>query len=203
MKWVFIVLAVLAGPGIADPVDDVAAAAQRAFDRMPVLRRVAQIPGSCGADDTVFDAVVYCTTRNVVYVTTAAAVLPQAVYLVGHAYGHAAQVQHGVADLALAQIRARPRKETMLRGLVERQVDCLAGFFVARAGLPRSDLTGWFNTDPLAAAHWGRDPLRIGPRVRVALDARNDWFQRGQGGELAACAVGEFGAELLVQALKS
>jgi len=122
--------------------------------------------------------------------------------LVAHAYGHAVQVQHGVADFALAQIRARRSEEAMLRGLVARQVDCIAGFLVARAGLAPADLTDWMAQEPFAGTHWGRDPLRIGPQVSVGLQARADWFAAGQGGDLAVCAPGEFTADLLLEALR-
>lgn len=201
MKWLVSVFVLWGAPAMADPVDDIANAARAAFDRMPMLQRVDGIAGQCGADETVNSHVAYCTSRNTVYVARATANLPQSAYLVAHAYGHAVQVQHGVADVALAQIRARRNEEEMLRGLVERQVDCIAGFLVARAGLADAALTNWFSADPLSGAHWGRDPLRVGPRVSVTLAARNDWFQRGQGGDLAACAPGEFGADLLLDAL--
>ena len=189
-------------PVAADPVDNVAAAAQAAFDQMPDLRRVDRIAGLCGADGTVNDQVAYCTSRNVIYVTDAAARLPESAYLVAHVFGHAVQVRHGVADVALGQIRARRDEEQMLRGQVERQVDCIAGFLVARAGLGPARLADWMTDDPLAGPHWGRDPLRVGPAVGVDLDARDTWFQRGQGGDLGACATAEFGADLLIAALR-
>jgi predicted metalloprotease len=128
--------------------------------------------------------------------------LPEAAYLAAHAYGHAVQVQHGVADFALGQIRNRRNEEAMLRGLVARQVDCIAGFLVARAGLPNASLTDWFEDKPFAGVHWGRDPLRIGPVVSIGLASRDDWFQRGQGGDLAVCGPGEFTADLLIDALR-
>lgn len=202
MKGLICVLTFLGASAFADPVDDVANAAQAAFDRMPVVQRVDRIAGQCGADETVNPYVAYCASRNAIYVARAADALPQAAYLVAHAYGHAVQVQHGVADVALAQIRARRNEEVVLRGMVERQVDCIAGFLVTRAGLPKRSLTDWVNADPLGDAHWGRDPLRLGPRVSVTLAARDDWFQRGQGGDLTACAAGEFGADLLIAAVR-
>lgn len=187
---------------VADPVDDIATAAVTAFDRMPRVMRVDAIAGNCGADQEVNPHVAYCTTRNVIFVTDAAALRPEAAYLVAHAYGHAVQVRHGVADFALAQIRARRSEEAMLRGLVARQVDCIAGFLVARAGQAPSDLMDWMQEEPFAGTHWGRDPLRIGPKVSVGLEARADWFMRGQGGDLTVCAPGEFTADLLLEALR-
>lgn len=201
MRWILATL-LWTGSLQADPVTAVASAAKAAFDRMPPVVTVAQIAGRCGADETVNDQVAYCTSRNEILIARAAYDLPQASYLVAHAYGHAVQVRHGVADFALGQIRARPAEEAMLRGLVERQVDCIAGFLVARAGLAPQRLVDWLSDDPFAGAHWGRDPLRVGPRVGVDLAARNDWFQRGQGGDLAACATADFGADLLIAALR-
>jgi hypothetical protein len=186
----------------ADPVQDLADAAAAAFGKMPAVVRVDQVSGRCGADLSVNQSVAYCTTRNQIFVTQDAAALPEAAYLVAHAYGHAVQVQHGVADFALNQIRNRRGEEAKLRGLVARQVDCIAGFLVARAGLPDARLADWFTDEPFDGAHWGRDPLRVGPVVSIGLAARDDWFQRGQGGDLAVCAPGEFTSDLLVKALR-
>jgi len=122
-------------------------------------------------------------------------------YEVAHLYGHAAQVRHGVADFALGQIRQRRSEENMLRGLVTRQVECIAGFLMARAGMGTFDLNGAFTEEPFTHSHWGRDPLRIGPTVSIGLDARAEWFAIGRTGDLAACAPGEFTSDLLVDAL--
>lgn len=200
MRWV-LVLGFLAQAAVADPVDDVANAAGAAFDDMPQVLRVDQIAGQCGADATVNDNVAYCTTRNQILVARAALSTPQAPYLVAHAYGHAVQVRHGVADFALGQIRNRRSEEAMLRGLVERQVDCIAGFLIARAGVPPADLNTLFTQDPLAGAHWGRNPLRVGPVASIGLGARAEWFAIGQDGDLSACTPGEFKSNLLLNAL--
>ena len=186
----------------ADPVDQITQAAHAAFDRLPEVRLVNQIAGQCGADKTVNQSAAYCTTRNQIFLSRAAADDPQTPYLLAHLYGHAVQVQHGVADFALSQIRQRPSEEAMLRGLVTRQVECIAGFIVTRAGLPEIDLTIVFDAEPFTGIHWGRDPLRIGPDVSIGLGPRADWFARGQSGELGACAPGEFTADLLLAALK-
>lgn len=197
-----LILLLCASPVAADPVADVVAAAGAAFDRMPALVRVDAIAGRCGADDSVNSSVAYCTSANTVFLAEAAIDAPQTAYLVAHAFGHAVQVQHGIADLALAQIRSRPFDEPLLRGLVERQVDCIAGFLMARAGQMPTRLTDWLSDDPLAGPHWGRDPLRVGPSLRLDLAARDEWVQRGQGGDLAACAPEGFGSDLLLKALK-
>jgi hypothetical protein len=186
----------------ADGVAEVAKAADSAFDKMPTVVVVDRIAGKCGADANVNRDVAYCTTGNQIFVARDAYDTPKAPYLVAHSYGHAAQVQHGVADFALGQIRNRRSDEAMLRGFVERQVDCIAGFFISQADLPAMDLNDLFTQDPLSDVHWGRNPLRIGPVVGVELAARAEWFAIGQGGDLAACAPGEFTAELLLDALR-
>ncbi|MDP5359673.1 MAG: hypothetical protein NWR52_05955 [Paracoccaceae bacterium] len=186
----------------ADPVAEVMTAAQAAFARMPSVVPVARIEGRCGADATVNSQVAYCTTSNEILIADAAYDLPHAPYLVAHAYGHAVQVQHGVADFALREIRNRRSEEIMLRGLVERQVDCIAGFLMARAGLPAAALTDWFDDDPFAGAHWGRNPLHAAPQVGIGLDARAEWVARGQTVDLSACAPGEFTAGLLLEAVR-
>ncbi|WP_333715149.1 neutral zinc metallopeptidase [Yoonia sp.] len=186
----------------ADPVQTVAAAAAAAFDRMPQAEIVLTIAGQCGADASVHPDVAYCTSRNTILVAQDAAARPQTAYFLAHAYGHAVQVQHGVADVALREIRARPADEARLRGWVERQVDCIAGFVLSRAGLPLPDLVAAFAEDPLDRPHWGRSPLANGPHVPVPVAARAEWLASGYQGGLAACAVGEFDASLLIAALE-
>ena len=200
MRWM-LVLGVCAQAALADPVDDVARAADAAFDQMPSVVRVDQIAGRCGADLRVNTQVAYCTSRNEILLSRDASASLQAPYLVAHSYGHAVQVQHGVADFALRQIRNRRAEEAMLRGLVARQVDCIAGFLMARAGAPPVNLTDLFAQEPFDGVHWGRNPLSAGPVVSVGLAARAEWFAIGQAGDLLACAPGEFTAELLLDAL--
>lgn len=200
MRW-FIPLLITPLAAMADPVDDVVQAAMETFADMPPVQMVGEVAGHCGADKHVNPHVAYCTSQNVIFLTHDARDLPQATYLVAHSYGHAVQVRHGVADFALAQIRARRDEEPILRGLVERQVDCIAGFLMTRAGFPQTMLRAWFTTDPFADIHWGRDPLRIGPVMGVDLAARDRWFQIGQAGDLAKCTDGEIPVDLLVDAL--
>ena len=201
MRWV-ILLICLGQAAQADPIAAMSDAATKAFSRMPDVVIVPQIAGNCGATPAVDQRVAYCTTSNEILVSAAAQTLPELTYLLGHAFGHAVQVQHGVADIALRDIRNRPEDETMLRGLVERQVDCIAGFLTARAGLAPNDLTDFFVADPMTQPHWGRSPLRIGPVVDVPLSARADWFGIGQQGDIGACAPGEFTGRGLVRALR-
>ncbi len=202
-KWAFIIMA--AGSAAhADPVEEVMDAAHRAFTEMPALQIVDQIAGRCGASFDVNQQVAYCTSRNEIYLAAGAADLPEAPYLVGHVLGHAVQVRHGVADVALREIRARRDEEAKLRGYVAAQVDCVAGVFFGLANLPAADLTVWFADEPFTGTHWGRDPLRVGPQVSIGLTARNSWFQRGQSAaDVSVCAAGEFGAELLTDAFRN
>jgi predicted metalloprotease len=200
MRWLIVFL-VSTGAAHADVVSDIAAAASETFARMPQVAIVDQIAGQCGADDAVDARAAYCTTGNRILVAEKTRDLPQMAYLLGHASGHAVQVQHGVADFALREIRKRPDEEVMLRGLVERRVDCIAGFLVQGAGLPTMDLPVLFQNDPLDSPHWGRDPLRIGPVADVPIAERNDWFKRGQEGDIGACAPGEVTGLGLVRAL--
>ncbi len=199
-RWVLALL--MAGQAAnANPVDQVAQAAKLAFDRLPQVRLVDQIAGNCGADDTVNQTVAYCTTQNRIFLVSAALDDPRAPYMLAHVFGHAVQVRHGVADFALAQIRQRRAEEDMLRGLVTRQAECIAGFIMARAGLPKVDLNALFREEPFTGSHWGRDPLHIGPEVSIGLDARAEWLDIGQQSDLSACGPGEFTADLLLEAL--
>lgn len=202
LKWVCLFIGITTGAD-ADPVNDVMAAARASFDGMPRLERVEIIAGACGADVHVNQDVAYCTTRNVVFISDAAALRPEAPYLVAHVLGHAVQVRHGIADVALAAIRARREDEPTLRGYVASQVDCVAGFLMARAGQTGASLPDWFAAEPFTDSHWGRDPLRVGPQVAIGMDRRTAWFERGQtAATLQDCAAGEFGAELLLRAYK-
>lgn len=195
------ILIVISGQaGAQSVVSRMETAARVNFAAMPNVRIVSQIYGECGADGAVSLRVVYCTSSNQILVAADQLALPEIGYLLGHAFGHAVQVQHGVADVALRTIRARRQDEVVLRGYVDRQVDCIAGFLVAKAGFDRGLLTDWITDDPFDDIHWGRHPLKSGPVMPVPLVDRNIWFILGQSGDLAECAVGEFGADLLIAA---
>ena len=187
----------------ASDVQAIFSAAHSAFERMPDLEIVERIEGKCGADAHVNQGVAYCTSENKIYLNKAVQDTTEASYLVAHVLGHAAQVNHGVADQALTAIRARPDDEIFLRGLVTRQVECLAGLFYAISGAAQGRLSDWFVEEPFNGSHWGRNPLRIGPKVSIGLEARDVWFQKGQAAVSPAdCAVGELDAKLLVNAYK-
>lgn len=203
LKRILVGLLLAGQTAVAAPVDQVMAAAQASFARMPDLQIVASIAGTCGADSAVNQDVAYCTSDNTIFLSQSAAQTPQAPYLVAHVLGHAVQVQHGIADIALREITQRRAEEATLRGYVAAQVDCVAGFLYAKAGLAPVELSAWFTQEPFTGTHWGRNPLRIGPQVSIGLAQRDMWFLRGQdANDLGACAAGEFGAELLLQAYK-
>ena len=186
----------------ADPISSLMTAARDAYDEMPVLRVVDRIAGECGAHAEVNPQIAYCTTQNAILITRDAATTPKSAYLVAHQLGHAVQVQHGVADVALREIRARRDEEPVLRGYVARQVDCIAGFLYQRAGLPAAALTDRLSVEPFTGSHWGRNPLQVGPHVSIGLAERGAWFQRGQSGDMRNCGVSEFGPEQLLNALR-
>ncbi len=170
------------------------------FPRLPTVRHTPDIGTVCGGGVTV--PPVYCTTSNEIWFDASAAIGARAAtFLLAHLFGHGLQVRYGIADLALAAIRAEPAREAELRGMVERQNDCFAGVLLARAGLPLPDLAGLFDDDPLAGPHWGRDPVRNGPAVRVPLSDRAEWLAIGyRAAEPAACSVGDVSADLIAAA---
>ena len=203
MRLVFVILGLcLAQPVVAQDVQAVAQAADALFPDMPDLQIVPQIAGNCGADTEVNASAAYCTSTNRILVADGGLADARTAYLVAHGFGHAVQVRHGVADVALQEITRRPDDEAMLRGWVERQVDCIAGAVLAQAGGPLPDLAALFADDPLDQPHWGRNPLSRGPHLPVPLQERQMWLATGYDSGVAACAVGEFGADLLVAALR-
>ena len=120
-----------------------------------------------------------------------------------HVLGHAIQVRHGVADVALPAIRNRRSEEDALRGMVTRQVDCVAGVLMASAGLAPADLNQLFTTEPFTDVHWGRQPINSGSRVTIGLAARSQWYDIGYTArDFAACSVDEMSSDLIVAALR-
>ncbi len=170
-----------AEPTVAGPVNQVIAAANARFAEMPQLRVAPATTGFCGADGRVNEFAVYCTSQNIILVSAPALLRDDVSYLVAHLLGHAAQVRHGIADVALRAIRKQPEQEAVLRSTVAAQVDCLAGYFHAQAGLEidAETLDLWFEQEVFAGIHWGRDPLRTGPAVSVGAQARADNFAAG------------------------
>ena len=170
------------------------------FPDMPVLEVLADISTKCGANGVANGDVIYCTSDNTVYLRQGA---EHSAYLVAHVMGHAVQVRHGVADVALREIRARRQEETKLRGWVTRQVECITGFMLARTEMPLPDLNVAFKHEPFIGSHWGRNPIRIGPKVSIGAEERIKWLEKGHTASgLEDCAVGEFGADLLIVAYR-
>ena len=188
--------------GLADPFA-VHGAAGALFADMPITRVAGDMMQVCGAGPMSNPNVAYCSTENIIYYDADWADQPSAAYDMAHVLGHAIQIQHGIADIALRSISARRSEEAELRSMVTRQVECLAGVLVAQAGLARFDLADVHSAEPFTRAHWGRNPLNGGPQVSIGLAARAEWFAIGQkGGSVAVCAVEEIPSDILVDALR-
>lgn len=199
MRVLGLVVAVWAGAAQAD-VNAVIRVADASFDRLPRVEIVDAIT-DCGAGEGVNEAVAYCTTRDVIYLTRAAAGEAEAPYLLAHVYGHAVQVKHGVADVALQTIRANRGREAALRRDVTRMVECIAGVILRNE--PPVSLTALFSKEPFTESHWGRDPLTAGPKVTLGLEERAAWLARGQAaGHPSACNTESFPADLVVAAFR-
>ncbi len=204
---VFALLAVFASAAVAESTGDavpapIHATADKLFKDVPPLRRVPRMLGVCGADESVNPFVAYCATQNVILLRDNFMVTPSGAYEQAHVMGHAIQIRHGVADVALREIRARPEEEEKLRGWVTRQVECIAGVIMAKAGFTSFQMEDHYHHEPMTGSHWGRDPLSVGPKVSIGTAARQEWLDIGLKGDLSACAVGEFGSELLTNALR-
>lgn len=193
-------------PQTARVIAPVVRAANRHFARMPQVRLTSQMAGLCGGDAGSDPLIRYCTTLNAIYVaadlTARTRHEAEAVYRVAHAFGHAIQVRHGVADQALARIAAEPSRAAELRAMVTRQVECLAGILHRRAiGLGRTSPSDWMTDEPFAGSHWGADPIAARAQVSIGLDERDAWFRKGRDSDrVAACAAGEIGTTLLERA---
>lgn len=209
MKYTSVLCALLAGlfaqTASADPFA-VSRTAQDTFDRMPrVLERRDFLDqcGGAGDRDHSHDAnprIRYCTTNNTIYVVQGFGDGPLAAYELGHVFGHAIQVQHGIADIAFREISRRRDEEDALRGMVTRQVECVAGVLTAMAGLAPADLAS-LPAEPFTDSHWGRQPVHNGPRVSIGTGARAEWYNIGyRAQDFAVCTVGEMSSDLIVAA---
>lgn len=175
------------------------ASTQETFGEVATLQIVPHVIGFCGADQTVTSDAVYCTSKNIIAMTKQAASRADASYRLAHLLGHAVQVRHGIADKALAAIRSTPQNEPDLRRAVTRQVDCIAGYLHSRASLEIAPevLAGIAAREPFTGSHWGRDPLRIGPKVSIGGDLRVESLLLGMrpGGVSASGGVSLAGLE--------
>lgn len=200
MKYALI-LSLIAGPALPGPYE-VHATAQRLFDRLPNVAEPNDFAQVCGRGRHSHPDIGFCTSQNRIYVSDNFAGKNIAAYEMAHVLGHAIQVRHGIADIAFRAIRTRPDEEDALRGMVTRQVECVAGVLMAAAGEPPFDLRA-LPTEPFTNAHWGREPLNVGPRVSIGLEARAQWYDIGYGAQdFAVCAVGEMSSDLIVRALR-
>ena len=181
-------------------VRDVTQIAHKTFPNLPSVRLTSQIGAICRGDGDSSTLTRYCTSDNAIYVAADLAQRVEAdmaAYLVAHQFGHAVQVRHGIADVALARITRDRAREAEYRGWVTRQVECIAGVLLKRAGarVPALD------AEPFTGSHWGRSPMAGGPRVSIGAGERRSWLQTGhRAGDFKVCAVGEFGAELILRA---
>ena len=178
----------------------VVAEAGRTFGRMPPVRLTSAIAQVCGGDGNSSLLTRYCTDQNVIFVAAdlvARAGGDGAAYAVAHQFGHAVQVRHGIADIALRRIRAERDREAEFRGWVTRQVECIAGVLLARSGQTLPPPGG----EPFTGSHWGRSPISGGPTVSIGGAERRRWLEAGyRARDFGVCAVGEFGAERILQA---
>lgn len=200
MKCIFLAAALaLAQPALAETdVARVVNTARSVFPELPPVRFVEDIEDICGGS---FDGQgAYCPSERQIFVAADLPLSPKGPYILAHLYGHAMQVTFGVADVALAAIQAERSREAELRGMVTRQVECLAGVLLSNAGLERPDLAVLFEGEPMTGSHWGRNPVREGPSVSIGAPARQEWLSRGfAAGHPDACSVGEMDVSLIAQ----
>ncbi|KAB7615580.1 hypothetical protein F9L33_02120 [Amylibacter sp. SFDW26] len=188
---------------LADAVQDINRVVHQIFPKTPPVQFVDDLTGLCGFGSGVNKDIAYCTSQNVVFIRKEPKSDMREAYELAHVMGHAVQVKYGVADIALRKITDQRDRETELRGMVTRQVECIAGVLFTRAGLPRADLKRLYKSEPFTDSHWGREPLRIGPKVSIGLGARAEWFSKGQQtAQFESCTVGEISANLIVQAAR-
>jgi len=201
-SFIFAVLtAPLATGAFADPFT-VHDTATNLFDRLPAVEVSTDLNDACGFGRNSNDHIGYCATKNTIFISETFAVRAEASYEMAHVLGHAIQVRHGVADVALNAIRTRRDEEDALRGMVTRQVDCVAGVLMASAGLAPFDIAA-LDAEPFTKSHWGRSPINSGPRVSIGLAARAQWYAIGYAAnDFAACSVGEMSSQLIVDGLR-
>lgn len=184
--------------GAQTPVEALIAAAEASFPALPLVGLVQGTAALCGGG--LDGPGLYCTSERRIYLAPGDEG-HRRLYTLVHLYGHALQVEYGLADIALRRIQSDRSGEAEVRRKVESQVDCLAGVLLARAGVAMPPLDTLFETEPMTGPHWGRSPVRNGPAVSIGLAARTTWFAAGlTAGQPAACTVEDLPADLLVAA---
>lgn len=199
MGFIVFLFGLIASPVLGQSYLDVEAASRALFDDLPQIVLMEQMDDRCGADHTTNPHARFCTTRNEIYLRRDEDE-DKLAYRVAHLMGHAAQVRHGIADIALREVRRRPDEEVALRLMVTAQVECLAGVYLAKAGFGAFDLRVFYRDPPFQDAHWGRNPLRVGPVVSMSLEDRADWVLRGATQGITACSAGEIDVQVLLNA---
>lgn len=170
---------------------------ENSFPDIPPVELTSDVRSVCGGE---FDGQgAYCPSETRIVLAEGVPDDPRGPYIVSHLYGHALQVTYGVADVALAAIQSDRAREAELRGMVTRQVECLAGVLLRRADLPLPDLAALYGEEPMTGAHWGRNPVRLGPQVSIGLRARQEWLANGySAADPARCSVEEMSSDLIV-----
>lgn len=197
-----VLAALVCHSAIADPIA-VHDTARALFGQIPSVEERVDLNAACGGGRNSNPHIGYCATQNLIFVSEDFSMRPQAPYEMAHVLGHAIQVRHGIADVALRAIRNSRSEEAALRGMVTRQVECVAGVLMALAGLARADLPQLFIGEPFTDAHWGRQPINSGPRITIGLTARAQWYDIGYTArDFEVCSVGEMSSVLIVAALR-
>lgn len=192
-------------PQTAQALRSVLHVANKHFSRMPQVQLTSRIENLCEGGVRASKQVRYCTSLNVIYIAAdLSKKMPReaAAYVLAHEFGHAVQVRHGIADVALAKIQSDRAREPELRAMVTKQVECIAGVLFGRAH-PKSRAvpSTWFSGEMFSDRHWGRVPLSSGPEVSIGAAARDQWFATGRKSrDFASCTVGEMSAGLILRA---
>ncbi len=177
------------------------------FEGLPQIRTRTRLGDVCGGDAGSGPFVRYCTSQNRIYARQSlvedAGSEAAAIYMLAHAYGHALQVRHGIADVALARIRSDRPREAEYRGWVTRQVECFAGVLWSLSTTGQGSPAGWFADEPFTGSHWGSDPVSARAQVSIGLEERDLWFRRGRdSADFASCDVAEFSAAPVAEAAR-
>lgn len=199
MRWTAIFVFSAASASASPPIEALQQVIAGSFPQAPPLVISGDVAAECGGGATAMG--VYCPSEGVVYLDARFVENTASPYVVAHLYGHALQVTYGVADIALAAIRADRSREAELRSMVTQQVECLAGVLIARSDIGLPPLDALYQSEPMTDAHWGANPVRNGPRVSIGLAARAAAFAEGRRhADPARCTVGEMSAALIDQA---
>lgn len=188
----------MAGPVLAGGAYDVERAVRASLPHMPAVSYGPFAVDTCdGANAN--PVARYCTSERRIHLSGRPRDV-QTAYALAHLMGHAALVEHGIADIAWRSIRARPHEEQALRRMVTQQVECLAGVFMARAEVDIDPVIKSFTSEPFVGSHWGRRPLNRGPKVAIGLELRVNALRRGfDASAFSVCSYQEITPDLLLE----